>query len=522
MKRVPRPTESASTPDLSKRRLRTNIAATLIAFSIGTVSAFILTPFWIKSFGVAGFGMVPLVTNLVGYFTLVTLVLNSSVARFLTIAVAQQDYRRAERIFNTSVVGSLGGAAVIAVAGLFVWPMIQGFLQIPVEYEADIHRMFLFVLGTLLVTMIATPFGTAMFCANHLYLNSRVEILSRIVAIGISVALVVTYYRKPSAISAGNFVGSLVVLAANHYYWRKLMPWMRIRLQAFDWSILREQATYGGWTLVNQVGTILFLYIDLIIVNRIAGSIASGQYAALLQWSVLLRSFAMTVTMPFAPGTMHHFANGNKAALAEHLRLAIRIIGFAISLPIALIAGFSKPLLNVWLGPDFREFDFLLMLMVLPLAGNLAVIPLVTLQQAMNRIRTPALVACALGVCNLALAVILGGWAGWGMYGVAIAGAVGLIMKNLIFTTIHASHILGLRWTFFLKEITATTGLGIAMTSVAALISYALRPQTWAELGAVSLVCAAAYIAVALFLGFNREERMALFKMTVGRDAESV
>lgn len=494
-------------PDLSRRQLGQNVIANLSAFGLGIISAFFLTPFWIKKFGVAGYGIVPLVTNIVAYFTLISLMLNLSVGRFLTIAVGQKDYERAERIFNTSVFGAMAAGVVMLCAGFCLWPFIGNLVRVPAGYGFELQIMFILVLLTLVIATASTPFGVAMFCANRLDLNSRIEIINRLIMISVSTGLVVSVYPKPSALSAAALVGSVYVVGANYHYWRKLMPWMHLRLGNFDWRILKDQAVFGGWIVLNQMGAILFLYIDLFVVNRMVGPTASGQYAVLLQWSVLLRSFSTALAAPFAPATMHHFANGDTAALVEHLRLAIRLMGFAVSLPVILIAGFAKPLLGIWLGADFESFAPLLTLIILPLAVNQSIMPLLALQQAMNKVKTPAIVTCLLGFANLGLAVILSGKGNLGMFGVAMAGAVTLSVKNLLFTTLYSAHILKKRWSFFVKETLQIATLMAFTTGVARVLAHLFEPRNWFGLLTLGTIAVGCYVALAWCVLFTKKER---------------
>jgi membrane protein EpsK len=493
--------------DLSRRQLAKNVGGNLVAFGFGTISAFFLTPYWIRSFGVAGYGLVPLIANLVTYFTLISFLINSSISRFLTIAIAQKDFRKAEQIFNTSLIGSLAAGVLMTIVGLAILPFIGHVVQIPEGHEADVRVMFLVVLLTLVASTASTTFGTAIFCSNQLNINSRLDIINRAVAMIVSLGLVATFYSRPSAVTMGGFAGTLCVAAANIHYWRRLMPWLKIRFRDFDWNVLREQTTYGLWIVVNQFGAILFLYVDLFVVNRTMGAFAAGQYAALLQWSILLRAFATALAAPFAPTTIHCHAGNDRPALVKHLRLAIRIMGITTVLPVVLIAGFSQPLLTLWLGQNFANLGPLLALLMIPLGLNLAALPLLTLQQAVNKVKIPAIVTCLLGLCNVGLALLLSSRPEWGMYGVAAAGAIMLTGKNVIFTTLHASRILEERWTFFIGELARVAGLMGVMFLFARCLSAVFQPQSWIHLILLGAMATAAYGGVAWLLALKADEK---------------
>ena len=117
----------------------------------------------------------------------------------------------------------------------------------------------------------------------------------------------------------------------------------------------------------------------------------------------------------------------------------MKLVGLLMALPIGLICGLSSPLLQTWLGPKFAELSWLMTLMTIHLSVNLAVLPLFSIQTATNAVRTPALVMIVMGMGNLGLAIFLAGPMGWGLYGVAAAGAIALTAKNLVFTPLYAA-----------------------------------------------------------------------------------
>ena len=178
----------------------------------------------------------------------------------------------------------------------------------------------------------------------------------------------------------------------------------------------------GSWLSINYVGGVLFLAIDLLIVNRMFGPTAGGRYAAALQWSNLLRTIATVAVGVFVPTILYYYANHNIEQLTIYSRRAVKLVGLIVALPIGLVCGLSRPLLTTWLGPDFADLSWLLVLMTLHMAITLPEGPLYSIFTAANRVRIPAIVTIVLGLGNLGLAIFLAGPMGWGLFGVAAAG----------------------------------------------------------------------------------------------------
>ena len=54
----------------------------------------------------------------------------------------------------------------------------------------------------------------------------------------------------------------------------------------------KESLFNGGWIILNQVGYLLFVKVDILLINTLMGSQFSGEYAALIQWNILIRTLA--------------------------------------------------------------------------------------------------------------------------------------------------------------------------------------------------------------------------------------
>jgi membrane protein EpsK len=298
--------------------------------------------------------------------------------------------------------------------------------------------------------------------------------------------------------------------------WKVLTPTLRVRARDFDWSMLGQLASTGGWVVINEIGAILYLNIDVLLTNRLFGPEQSGKYAAIMQLPYLIRLLGTTVVAVFSPTVLYYFARNDLDGLMLFLRRAIKCLGLVLALPIALMCGFCEPLLRLWLGPGFGAFGPLLFLMASHLCINVAVLPLLGLQLAANRVKTPALVTIVMGVANLGLALLLAGPAGWGLYGIAAAGAIMLTAKNVCFTPAYAARILGKRWTSFWHEL----GLIAAVTALTFLLcrlALWFRPVTgWIQMGATAAVISLVYALAAYRLFLNPEERQMLRGMLPG------
>ena len=123
-----------------------------------------------------------------------------------------------------------------------------------------------------------------------------------------------------------------------------------------------------------------------------------------------------------------------------------------MALPIGYICGFAPQLLSLWVGPEFAKLSPLMILMLSHLVINLPVMPLFAINVAHNKVRLPGIVTFFMGIGNFLLAVMIPYITGWNYYGVALAGAIMLTLKNAFFTPWYATKVLGISRTTFVNS----------------------------------------------------------------------
>ncbi len=456
------------------------------------------------------------------YMSLSTVALNGAVGRYLTIAIERKDTEEANAVFNTSLTGSAILVALLLGPGIWLSLRAPSFFDAPAGCERQFSFLFLCTVGTFLLATFSTAFSLVSFCRNRFDLSNAVSISGSIVRVGLVVVLFAYWPPQVWHVGVGLLASALLSLLASVAIWRYLTPMLHIRPAMFSLGTLRRLTATGGWMVVNQIGSILYLGIDLVVVNKMIGADAAGRYGAVMQWSTMLRGLAGVIAGVFAPTILSFYAHGDVPGLVSYSRQAVKLLGLLIGLPIGIICGLSRPLLHVWLGPQFEPLAPLMSLMTIHLCVNLGVIPLFNIAVATNDVRWPGIVTCTMGAGNLGLAVLLAGPARWGVYGVAAAGAVMLTAKNLIFTPLYGARILGLGYGAFYRETVPIILATLSLSGIGWMVASMGSVQSWLGLLTASMGLSAVYVGIAFGLLLTKQERGAALRMLcVGRAAQN-
>ena len=494
---------------VQSRRFALNLVANVGNLGLSMVVGIVYVPFLIRHLGPAVYGLIPLISMVTSYMALITFGLDSAVARYLTIALERKDHENANLIFNVSLWGNLALSALLVIPAAAAIAQVDHILRIPPGYEAPTRWLFVGMVAAFLLNQVKTPFGVSSFCRNRLDLLNLVAASETLARVGLVVFLFCIFTPRIEYVGTAILAGTMVSTVGMVWLWKVLTPSLRISLGQFDWTMFRNLCSTGGWVLISQLGVMLYLNIDLLLANRMFGPEQGGRYAAVLALPTLLRSLASAVGGIFAPTMYHIYARGDIDGLVIYLNRAIKFVGLVMALSIGLICGFSEPLLKLWLGPTFGSLAPVLFLMAIHLCINLSMYPLYAVPLAADRVKVPGLVTLVIGVGNLLLALVLAGVFGWGLNGLAAAGAIMLTVRHLLFTPLYGARVLNRPYGTFFRGLVPISLATLATIGLCRLILWQWPISNWLELGTAGWGVSLLYIGVVYFL-ITPEERLAL------------
>lgn len=488
-------------------RFGVNLASNVGQLGLSVIVGACYVPFLVRKLGPAAYGLIPLASSITSYMSLITLGLNSAVGRYLTIALEHEDHRRANLIFNTSLWGSIALSAMLLVPAALGMFYLDRLIHVPAGFEVQARWLFAGVTAAFLLNELKTPFEVSSFCRNRFDLRNIVAIVEVLVRVGLVVLLFYAVTPSITYVGAGILLGTIVAAFGAIWLWKVLTPSLQVDRQQFDWGVLRTLTGTGGWVVINHIGAILYLSIDLLVANRLFGAEEAGKYAAVLALPLLVRTLGSTISAVFSPTVLFHYARKNFDGLVLYLRRAIKCLGLMLALPISLTCAFAEPLLRLWLGPGFSHLHPLLFLMTAHLCINLSIMPLLGLQLATNRVKVPGVLTMVMGLANLGLALALAGPMGWNLYGIAAAGAIMLTVKNVFFTPLYGAHVLGKPWTSFLRELWLILGVTAVSILLCRGVLWLWPISGWDELVIISLAVSLLYGLVVYRFILTAEER---------------
>jgi len=503
-----------------KKRLRTNVVATLAYYVFSTLVGVWYTPYLIDHLGIAVYGLVPLAFQTVSYFQYLANALTQASSRFVTLHLERGEVGEANRAFNTTLFTTVGMGSLLYPLGIVFIIFAPRLIHIPAGYEGDARLVFGSVLLSSYSMVVGMAFGVALFVRSRFDVVSIIDTVVRVLPIACVVVLF--SIMKPSLwhVAVGILAVATFRWCVRLWMLRTYTPELRVKRAEFDRGKLREIMGMGGWMLVRNLGEAFYQGGDLLIMNTVVGAMAAGLYAPLAQWVALLRTMALQMSYLLSPTIIATYAKGDEKALAQICRQSVKTMGLAIALPVGLVCGLGRPLLLTWLKkPEFGDLGPQLALLLAPLCVSLAISPIMSVAVAHNKMRWPALVFLGGGLLNIGLAVVMAHprGMGMGMYGVIISQVIMLTLRDGVFYPLYTAALLNQRLLTFYPSMMPGLVAAALTYGVTLRVSQVFDLASWLNLALGCLAIGIPYAFLAFFVGLRKSERATILELARGR-----
>lgn len=470
-----------------------------------------MVPFFLDTLGTAAYGLIPLATSITSYITIVIDSLNTSISRFLTIDLQRADTTRANMTFNTALFGTLGVILLLLPFVFIAAWYAPAFFNIGSQSTTDVFLLFVLIFGSMLIRAWSSNFMVILFAYNRLDLRNYLNSANLLVQLILVVALFFCF--GPSLKLVGlSYVGAAIAAFVMAFFLSKrTCPDLKISPSLFVSSRLREIGGMSAWVLVNSIGLLLNTHIALIIVNKLFGSVAGSEYSLAAIWSTLLVGIASQVTNLFTPLTYSYYSKQDPKGLIRFTSMAIKSIGLFMALPIALICIFSPQLLTIWVGAKYAHLSPLVWICVAPVILQIMVSCISPITLAYNRVRSLVILTLPMGILNIILALLIPHIFDIGMYGVAIAGLITLVIRFGVVNPLFIAHVIQIPIFSYMKQMLYGVGGLLVLSAGGIILISVLNISTLPILFLVGCGVATVYLLFVLHIVLHPEEKQMIY-----------
>jgi len=409
---------------ISKRVVAVNFVGSAVAQVLSITVLFWLQRHLILEISKEEYAILPVLYAVMAFTPLATVVLTGGIGRYITEAYAKGDDAGVTRICSTMFPILSAAGVVFLVAGwLFAWK-IDWVLNIPPDRVWDAQVMMALLILTAALRLPAAPFAVGFFVRQRFILQNLINIGATLFRIAVLFALIFGVSTRVLWVIVATAAMEFMLLAVTTPISMALVPALRFRRAAVDWSIAREITSFGGWQFLTVLGLTIRNALDPIVLNAFSTAWDVACYnIASLPFHHLWQTINMA-KRTVNPSLIAMHAGQEKGRLRSAFLRGNRVALWAFLLPGLPLAIFAHPLIalyiqdQLWLTPALIQINFLAFLVVVPS------VVFGTIVEAIGKPRDFCLLVLGTNVFNLALTLLFVGWLGFGALGSCVATAV--------------------------------------------------------------------------------------------------
>lgn len=412
-----------------------NSAWNFIGSALPALVALATLPLLLSGLGLEGFGIVTLITSIVGYCGVLDINLSAGSIKYLAEYHATGDQRRFSQTFWLGL-------------GFYFGLGLLGGMLLSLCGELAFSRLFTVSAGLHAETALALQIAALGFALSQLqnYLLVVPQALQRFDRSAAGEAffgIVVNLASAAAALNGGGIAGVMMVrvgVSLANLLWLVLLMWqlkipLRPALPGGD--VCLALLRFSGYSYLSRLASMLHQHADKLIVGALAGPIALAIYTVPTQLAGRILGLTYRLTSVIYPRVAVMAATGQQAPLAAMYLDVTRLMTYVNLAVLGIIALAGESFLARWVGSGFiaTGYPVLLIVTLALLADSLTSIPSLVNDglghpQVSGRF---ALMRGLLGVALVYIGTLLGG-----IIGAALSHLLAsLLMGTLFLIYVH-------------------------------------------------------------------------------------
>ena len=353
-------------------RSSVNMLSSLFGYAVPMIISLVTTPIVLNQLGVASYGLISLVSVIIGYLTVMDMGLDLPITKYLAEDQAKADTKAGNLMLNNTlqlyfIIGVIGMLVIIFTAKIFAYQVFE----IPDDLLSEAVTVFQLA-GIGFLGSVASSWGRAISMGVQRFeITYGISIITNIVGICLGLLLIYAGYGVVGFV----LMRVLSSVFASIGYWmfaRRVLPSFRLQL-GFDRQTLLRVRGYIGYGAINRLISGLVGGLDKTLIGAWLGVAAAGIYSipfTLTSSLGYMVSYMLGFTLPMA-SELHSIGQLDK--LRDIYIRSTRFITALSSMVLIPALIFGDLFITLWVGPDIGDKTRYI-IVLLALSGYLSIL----------------------------------------------------------------------------------------------------------------------------------------------------
>lgn len=493
--------------DKDKRQIINNLIWAIIVSSFSYAINFITTPYIIKKLGVESYGFITLANTFTSYIDILAVALNAFAARYIAIEYHNKKYEEANSYYSSVLLANIFFVTLISIPCTLAITQLQNLLNISIEMVRDVKVLFVFVLINYCINIFSTLFSAVAFIKNQTSVTYKNKCISSVTYL---IFLLISFYLfsvKVYSIALCTLASTIVFVATNYYYSRKLIPELIFSKEVISIKKVIDVVGSGIWNSLNNIGVVLNNGLDLLVTNKLLDNISLGEVSIAKQLSNIFNAVVALFVNAILPKQLEYYSKGDYNKLSLSIQSSMHISGFFTAIVMSAFCLLGRGFLNLWI-PD-HDTTIIFMMCIITFAGDIiqsVCRPVYYVFTLTNKLKWVCFFTITTGLWNFILMVVLIKIFNLGIYAITLSTLIAYIGFSWV-NPFLAQKFLDLKHYEFIKPFVINTILIAAECLIAFIIGRYIKNNTWFSFLLSSIVVGGIITIINAFIFLKDSER---------------
>lgn len=487
-------------------QLRAGVIMTYVNIGLGSLIPFVYTPIMLRLLGQSEYGLYSLANSVVGYLSLLSFGLGSTIVRYAAKYRAEGNKEQEEKVIGLFI-------AMYSVLALFV--LVGGWiLSCNVEpifhrglTETEIGKIAVLVRIMAFNTAISFPisvFGSIVMAHEKYIYRQAVNILSTVAAPCCN--LIALYLGFGSiGLSIVTTIIQFMMLPLNAVYCFKVLK-IRPRFRGLPVQLIRELVQFSAFIFLGSVVDMLFWATDKVILGMLASTAVVAVYNIGTSFNTMMTNISTAFSGVLTPKvTVMITKDAAPEQLTELFIRVGRLQYLIIALALSGFIVFGKPFITLWAGSDYGEAYYIALVTLIPLAVPLIQNTGLSIVVAQNKHQFRSVVYLVIAILNVVSTYIAVPY--WGGLGAAVCSGISYVIGQGIIMNIYYYKVTKLNISLFWKNIGEMSVIPVLMIFGGMWVNSILDLDSWGAMALGILIYTGIYSVGMYFIVMNDYEK---------------
>ena len=460
----------------------------------------------LNALGAEDYGIYNVVGGVVTIFSFLNTAMASSTQRFINYNLGQNNFKRLNDIFNTSIIIHFCFAIIIIIFAetIGLW-FLNTQINIPESKILDANIIYQFSIFTTILSLMQAPFLAAIIAYERMNIYAYIGIIEALIKLicAIALTLLFTSYKLP-------IYGALVFFTYSISFLLYFI-YVKKNISLGQFKIVKDKQSYNNllgftsWTIFGGVANVLNTQGQNILLNIFAGPIANAARGISIQVTQALYLFINGFQTSINPQIVKSYASNEIPYFQKLVKTSAKGSFYLFSILAIPVLLEIEQILIIWLKQVPEHTTTFCRLVIINSLLNTLSGPLITSASASGNIKKFQLFVNLIFICNLPISYLFlrAGYPPEIVYYTAIIAELSALFCRLIIV----SRIVPINLKSYIYDVIIRCLLVFLLTYMFSYYFHSFFNYGIERLAATFVISILFSCFIVFFIGLNREEQ---------------